>query len=98
MNLCRSCGQDFASVSAFDLHRVGKHAITYAEGLRMQPAREDGRRCLDEDELGAAGMELDQRDRWRRPPDLERLGKLKGRVEKASQVLRGPSAIAETLR
>ena len=88
MNLCR-CGLDFGSVSAFDRHRVGKHAFTFSEGLEMDPPCEDGRRCLDVDEMAAAGMELDPRGRWRLPPDLERLGKLKGRAESASEARGG---------
>jgi hypothetical protein len=64
MNLCRSCKLDFAGVDAFDKHRVGKHAFTYSEGLAMNPPREDGRRCLDADEMSGAGMELDNRERW----------------------------------
>jgi hypothetical protein len=55
MNLCRSCGHDFAGVSAFDRHRIGTHDYTYAEGLRMEPLREDGRRCMNTDEMADAG-------------------------------------------
>jgi hypothetical protein len=65
VNLCRSCGQDFGSVSAFDRHRVGKHAFTFTEGLRLDPPREDGRRCLDTDELALAGWHRDSHGRWR---------------------------------
>jgi hypothetical protein len=50
VNLCRRCGRDFASARAFDSHRVGRHA--------------DGRRCLDETELGNVGLALDARGRW----------------------------------
>jgi hypothetical protein len=50
VNACADCGLDFASVTAFDRHRVGKHAYTYVEGLRLDPPRTDGRRCLDEAE------------------------------------------------
>ena len=59
MNLCRSCTTDFASVAAFDKHRVGVYAYPWS------PDREDGRRCLIGDELTEAGMELDPRGRWR---------------------------------
>lgn len=86
MNLCRSCGQDFGSVSAFDRHRVGKHAYTFSEGLRMDPPHEEGRRCLDASEMRAAGMELDPRGRWRIPSDPERLRKLRHRAETPSEV------------
>lgn len=51
MNLCSSCGEDFGSVEAFDLHRVGTHDYTYSEGVSLQPMREDGRRCLWRSEL-----------------------------------------------
>jgi hypothetical protein len=67
VNLCRSCGQDFGSLSAFDAHRVGVHAYTYSQGAAMTPIREDGRRCLTIDELYAAGWHRDQHGRWRTP-------------------------------
>jgi hypothetical protein len=54
MNLCRACGLDFGSISAFDTHRVGKHAYTYSEGVLMDPVREDGRRCLSAAEIEAS--------------------------------------------
>jgi hypothetical protein len=59
VNLCRSCGEDFAGLSAFDRHRVGTHAY------RWSPDRQDGRRCLVGDELLVPGMERDPRGRWR---------------------------------
>ena len=64
MNLCCACKADFGSVAAFDRHRIGRHAYTHAKGLNMRPARDDGRRCLDTDEMTAAGMEIDSRGRW----------------------------------
>jgi hypothetical protein len=70
VNLCARCRSDFASVTAFDKHRTGVHAFTFAEGLEMDPPRIDGRRCLDEDEMLAAGLELDPRGRWRIPSDV----------------------------
>ena len=66
MNLCRACGKDFGSTSAFDAHRVGKHAYTLTEGLRIDPPADDGRRCLATDELAAKGWKPDARNRWRR--------------------------------
>jgi hypothetical protein len=63
-NLCSSCSKDFTSVDGFDAHRVGVHAYTYAEGVAMEPIREDGRRCLDVDELVALGYEQDEDGRW----------------------------------
>ena len=68
MNLCRVCGLDFHSVRDFDAHRVGKHAYTFQEGLRMDPPVEDGRRCLDHEEMLAEGWSLSKQGRWRRRP------------------------------
>jgi hypothetical protein len=64
---CRECGEVFASDSGFDKHRVGKHAYTFREGLKMDPFREDGRRCLDTDELAEKGWRKDKYNRWRTP-------------------------------
>jgi len=69
VNLCRRCKQDFGSVSAFDAHRVGKHAYTFQEGLAMEPVRWDGRRCLGTDELETLGWHQDTHGRWRQPLD-----------------------------
>lgn len=62
MNLCRRCQQVFGSVELFDRHRVGRHAYTFAEGLELD--REDGRRCLDVEEMEQAGWRLNGRGRW----------------------------------
>jgi len=70
MNLCRSCGHDFASVKAFDAHRVGKHEYTAAEGLALSPPRHDGRRCLTRSEMTTKGWETDPRGRWVHPHAL----------------------------
>lgn len=67
MNECGSCGRDFASVAAFDRHRSGVHAYTYIQGMRMDPQVEDGRRCLDDPELQAVGLELNAKGRWHDP-------------------------------
>ena len=61
MNLCNACNEDFASLSAFDEHRVGKHAYLYSE------EQVDGRRCRTPDELRSLGMRKDSRGRWRLP-------------------------------
>ena len=61
MNLCRACGEDFGSVGAFEAHRVGKHAYLWS------PEHEDGRRCLDKEELTELGWHRDDHDRWRQP-------------------------------
>lgn len=63
LNLCRSCETDFSSVAAFDRHRTGTHEYTFLEGIEL--GREDGRRCMDPDEMLEAGMEVDSRGRWR---------------------------------
>ena len=60
-NQCGACGLEFASVQAFDRHRVGVHAYTLAEGFRMVPVREDGRHCLTESELADIGIVPDRR-------------------------------------
>ena len=73
LNLCCSCQQDFASVAAFDRHRTGVHEYDFAEGLRFDIAREDGRRCMDEGEMAEAGLALDPRGRWRVSVDAERI-------------------------
>lgn len=72
LNLCRGCGVDFASVSAFDRHRTGTYVYTFAEGLELDPPQEDGRRCLDADEMLYAGMAPDARGRWTIFADVER--------------------------
>jgi hypothetical protein len=64
VNECGACGEDFASVAAFDAHRVGRHAFTFAEGLRMEPPREDGRRCLHPVEMTERGIALNSKGRW----------------------------------
>jgi len=71
MNICGACGLDFASVPAFDEHRVGKHDYTFAEGARREPPRYDGRRCLAVSELEDAGWGKDRWGRWRLPAVLE---------------------------
>jgi hypothetical protein len=52
---CRSCGRDFSGDSLFDAHRAGVHDYTLLEGLRREPPLEDGRRCLDTDEMRERG-------------------------------------------
>jgi hypothetical protein len=59
VNYCRACSTDFASLAAFDKHRVGVHEYVWSTD------REDGRRCLRGDGLLEVGMELDVRGRWR---------------------------------
>jgi hypothetical protein len=79
LNLCTACRRDFSSVSAFDRHRIGKHSHDFVEGLRL--GFEDGRRCLDEDEMRSAGMALGRRGRWTITRDVEAARKLRIRRE-----------------
>lgn len=81
MNFCRSCDQDFSSVELFDRHRVGVHAYTYAQGVAMDPMREDGRRCLSIEEMEERGWRLNDRGRWTDP----------GRASRAATAF-GPSS------
>ena len=69
LNYCNTCGKDFKSVSAFDQHRTGTYEYDYSKGLRMDPPREDGRRCMTADEMQQKGMEQDKFGRWRKPLD-----------------------------
>lgn len=61
MNFCRRCGQDFSSVANFDSHRVGKHEYLWSVD------QEDGRRCLDVEELEMRGLRRDKYGRWADP-------------------------------
>ena len=75
LNFCRQCGRDFASGRTFDQHRVGVHDYTLAEGLRMDPPREDGRRCLYDAELLELGLRPFTDDELRASPrDRRRAG------------------------
>lgn len=74
MNLCRSCGEDFSSVEGFDRHRVGVHEYLWS------PEREDGRRCLDVEEIVSLGWEQNAQGRWFDPE----------RVARARDTLRAP--------
>lgn len=78
MNECATCGIDFGSVKAFDRHRVGVHEYTYSEGAHMSPPREDGRRCLREDEIadlvderGLSVFAKNPKGKWSIRRDLE---------------------------
>src|SRR6266487_2682627 len=52
---------------AFDAHRVGLFVYTYEQGLSLDPPREDGRRCLDSEEMQSKGWTQDGRGRWLDP-------------------------------
>ncbi len=51
LNACTACGHDFAGLTYFEQHRVG----------RYEPLE---RRCLDEDEMQAAGLSQNADGRW----------------------------------
>ena len=55
----------------FDRHRVGVHEYTFEEGLRMEPMREDGRRCLHRAEMEERGWGVNERGRWFDPSRAE---------------------------
>ena len=72
MNLCRTCGSDFASVEAFDAHRIGSYAYTFDEGLRLEAPRENGRRCLATEEFRSRGWTVDRAGRWVHPRETRK--------------------------
>ena len=65
-NLCRSCGLDFASVEAFDEHRIGVHSHLATE-------RRGGRRCRTAEELAQLGWARNQHGRWVHPRQLRKI-------------------------
>lgn len=67
MNECSACGLDFATVPSFDDHRVGTFDYTYLEGLRLTPPQEDGRRCLNVEEMEEQGWRKNRFGRWLSP-------------------------------
>ena len=70
LNYCTTCGADFGGVTAFDKHRVGKHAFL------CTPDRLDGRRCLTTEEMLGLGMYINAQGRWSQPDNgrSERMG------------------------
>ena len=99
VNLCTGCGLDFTGVRDFDAHRVGVHAYTYSEGVRMEPIREDGRRCLCVSELEAAGWFRDRHGRWShlsRRRTREHAGKLRQSRQDATEGAEGTSGYPPT--
>lgn len=59
-NGCGACHEDFTSLELFDRHRVGDHGLDW-------PEHEDGRRCLDAEEMTEHGWERDDEGRWLDP-------------------------------
>lgn len=112
LNGCSPCGEDFASVEAFDRHRIGNAHFRYAPngptmsealgpyetisewydafgaGKRPKvyplPASCEGRRCMDAEEMLAAGLEQRENGRWGIPvtdAKRESLTRLRGRTK-----------------
>jgi hypothetical protein len=64
LNGCGVCQTDFTSLRLFEAHRVGDHALDWAED-------ENGRRCLDVEERQALGWRQDDKGRWFDPARAE---------------------------
>jgi hypothetical protein len=60
---CAACNKPFVSVDSFDHHRVGRHGI-YEGATR--------RRCLNLEEMSAAGWERSEKG-WRHPKGMRNL-------------------------
>jgi hypothetical protein len=74
VNVCRRCGENFGSIGAFDAHRKGRHDVLWS------PEQEDGRRCLDVDELRDLGWHRDKRGQWRQPISYDAVLRLRERA------------------
>jgi hypothetical protein len=72
LNLCRTCGKDFASIRYFDAHRIGAFAPGDYIGRLEEWEPKKGRRCLTTAELLERGYVLDPRGRWTDPKRAER--------------------------
>jgi hypothetical protein len=57
MNQCGECNKNFRSTSAFDRHRVGEHGPEHGQRWGTR------RRCLSEEEMLQAGMQMQQNTR-----------------------------------
>ena len=68
---CSGCGHDFTGTALFDAHRTGIYVYSLDQGLKLDPPQEDGRRCVDKDEMTAKGWELNERGRWLDPVKLQ---------------------------
>lgn len=88
MTFCSDCREHFGSTGAFDEHRIGSCAYTYAEGLDMDPPREDGRRCLDPTELREHGWYKNGLGHWRKKrfATTVRLREARGGHERVEQM------------
>ena len=68
LNGCSACGEDFTSLELFDAHHVGDHELDW-------PEHEDGRRCLDSEEMTERGWVQNIKGRWVNPARSERAGR-----------------------
>jgi hypothetical protein len=59
-NGCSACGEDFTSLELLDAHHMGDHALDW-------PEHEDGRRCLDAEEMTGRGWVQNFERRWLNP-------------------------------
>lgn len=51
----------------FDRHRVGTHEYSFSEGMNFYNPREDGRRCLDSQEMREKGWVQNDKGYWQDP-------------------------------
>lgn len=73
LNFCRSCGQDFTSLSAgFDAHRVGEYKSGDYKGSLEDWTPNQGRRCLSVGEMRERGWEQTDQGRWFDPTEVAR--------------------------
>ena len=63
-NGCGACRADLTSLRLFEAHRIGDHALDFSE-------HENGRRCLDAEEMLARGWERDAKGRWHDPARVD---------------------------
>ena len=68
---------------------------TYEQGLSLDPPREDGRRCLDSEEMQSKGWTQDGRGRWLDPVRVqaarESFAKLELACRSLAEVRHAPS-------
>jgi len=73
--VCTTCSEDFASLAAFDRHRVGEYpqrGPAESVGPLDEWTPERGRRCLGVNEMLDTGFERNAYGRWSIARDLAR--------------------------
>jgi hypothetical protein len=82
LNGCGQCHQDFTSLRLFEAHRVGDQGLDYTE-------HENGRRCLDTEEMQTRGWTQNDKGRWYDPAEAERarerFSAMRGSTERPSE-------------